>query len=220
MSRILVLLMAAGLMVAGRPAFAERLVLRDGNHLETRGPWRVEGPQVIFTRSNGLLASIRLSEVDLAASYAPQVDAEAPGTPAPPPPHRPVMVLTNDDVRKATPAVHGTGAPSEPASRIEVADWAEIEKPGLSGLWIVGVLRNRGSSPARVQWVEVELNDRTSGELIERKRIFPRESLLGPHESTTFRVRFARAPNRGRPTFRVGNADTSHPLATVIGSIE
>ena len=52
------------------PAAADWLVMEDGSRVETRGPWSVEGRQVLFTLPNGTLSALRASEVDLPASEA------------------------------------------------------------------------------------------------------------------------------------------------------
>ncbi|RMH15898.1 MAG: hypothetical protein D6696_19500, partial [Acidobacteria bacterium] len=61
----LALILAAAL--AG-PTAADYLVTRGGERIETRGPWTVKGRMVIFTDARGTLSSLRLEEVDLAAS--------------------------------------------------------------------------------------------------------------------------------------------------------
>jgi len=50
------------------PAAADWLVTRDGNRIETAGPWRVEGRLVVFKKPDGSLVSLRLSDVDLEGS--------------------------------------------------------------------------------------------------------------------------------------------------------
>jgi hypothetical protein len=50
------------------PAAADWLVTQLGDRIETRGAWRVEKKSVIFTLPNGTLSSLRVSDVDLAAS--------------------------------------------------------------------------------------------------------------------------------------------------------
>lgn len=55
------------LLVAGDVG-ADILVTREGDRIETDGPWKVNGRQVVFTAANGRLSSMRLSQVDLEAS--------------------------------------------------------------------------------------------------------------------------------------------------------
>lgn len=44
------------------------LVTVDGDRVEIRGPWKIEGGRVLFTNPRGTLSSMRLSQLDLAAS--------------------------------------------------------------------------------------------------------------------------------------------------------
>ena len=103
------LLMAAVLLAlglaGGPPAAADWIVTTDGERIETRGPWEVRGRLVVLTRTNGELASMRLSNVDLEASRrateeaaraaaAPSSETEPTTTEAP---RRSKIVLTDDD---------------------------------------------------------------------------------------------------------------------------
>ena len=94
-------------------AAADVLVTRDGERIETRGPWKVKGRQVVFTSLQGVLSSMRLSEVDLDASAeasrppepVQQVEPEkAAAKEAKDRP--PVLVLTNDNLgdRRSEPS--------------------------------------------------------------------------------------------------------------------
>ncbi len=49
-------------------AWAEWLVFRDGSTQEIKGPWKVQGKQLVFTAKSGTLQSVLAAEVDLAAS--------------------------------------------------------------------------------------------------------------------------------------------------------
>ena len=66
MIKILVLLFC--LLLSGSVARAEWLVFRDGTTHEIKGPWRVQGKQLLFTAKSGTLQSVSIAEVDLAAS--------------------------------------------------------------------------------------------------------------------------------------------------------
>lgn len=90
------------------PAGADWLVLRTGERAETKGPWKVKGKLVVFTSPKGTLASLRLADVDLAASERATADAKAqaekPPEPPPPPPRREsVRTLTDADFASKTP---------------------------------------------------------------------------------------------------------------------
>jgi hypothetical protein len=50
------------------PVAADWLVTSEGARVETHGPWQVKGKLVVFTSADGTLSSLRLSQVDLAAS--------------------------------------------------------------------------------------------------------------------------------------------------------
>src|SRR5689334_14665868 len=111
------LLTLLGLAIAA-PARADWLVTRDGGRVETRGPWKEKGKLVVFTKADGTLASLRLSEVDLEASRklteSAKVQAEKP--PAPEPPKKKLAVLTDADFKKATPRGSTTAAAPETAA--------------------------------------------------------------------------------------------------------
>lgn len=110
-STTLVLLVLA---TAGLPAEADVLVTKDGQKIETDGPWEIKGRQVIFTTpKTGTLSAVRLSEIDLEASELatntpPLIELKAPDRP----PRLgemsqkdrpdPTFVMTDDDVGKAT----------------------------------------------------------------------------------------------------------------------
>jgi hypothetical protein len=95
--------LALGIVAAAAlaaPAAADWLVLRDGSRVETRGTWENRGATVVFHRPNGVLASLRLSDVDLDASTAATAaaveEAQRPKTPVAPPPPRPVIASFTD----------------------------------------------------------------------------------------------------------------------------
>lgn len=63
--RISLVLQVAMLPAAGR---ADWLILQTGERVETKGHWTVKGKQIVYTSLDQALLSVRLSEVDLAAS--------------------------------------------------------------------------------------------------------------------------------------------------------
>ena len=102
-------LIAIALWALGPSIPAEVLVTRDGQRIETQGPWQVKGRQVVFTSTQGVLSSMRLAEIDLAASEAATAgtaeDAEAAAPAAEPAAaaaeeRQPILVMTNDSVRE------------------------------------------------------------------------------------------------------------------------
>ena len=85
------------------PADTEVLVLVDGSRLEIQGEVRVEGRRLTFTDSRGQLSMLRTSEVDLEATTKanqPKPDTTAADSSEQPPVEsKPVMTLTNADIR-------------------------------------------------------------------------------------------------------------------------
>lgn len=108
LTRHLIVWTACGLAAAA--ANADWLVTRAGERVETEGPWEVRGRMVVFTNVDGVLASIRLSEIDLDASRAATDDAAA-SSPAPAQPTttaaRSRRVITTEDVGEGTPGAEG-----------------------------------------------------------------------------------------------------------------
>ena len=201
------LLAAAVWAAAAAPVSADWLVTSDGTRIETEGPWEVRGRQVIFTRKHGALSALRLSDVDLeaseaatAAGEAPAAGAEAEGE------RRPVLVLTNEDIRPAAaspsdePAAAGEAAEGpdeegeEPAAAgppseapVELVSWKANLSRQADGLEVVGVVRNNGSGVAAKVSVRVTIPDGEGGTLYETNA-FLRSTGLAPGGSTTFRA--------------------------------
>jgi hypothetical protein len=87
------------LILIGVPAAADWLVTREGSRIETRGAWKIKNQLVVFTLPSGELSSLRLSEVDLAASEAATEVAKAPPEAAVAESRKPRLVVTNETVR-------------------------------------------------------------------------------------------------------------------------
>ncbi|MEM7351703.1 MAG: hypothetical protein AAF657_12980 [Acidobacteriota bacterium] len=90
-------------------AQADWLVTKAGERIETQGSWEVRGRAVVFTNSNGILSSLRLSEIDLEASNAA---TETAGTAAQAPtrstaPRQSVRVITTEDIGEGQPGAEG-----------------------------------------------------------------------------------------------------------------
>ena len=91
------------LLAASWPAAADWLVTREGEQIQTRGPWRIEGQLVVFTLANGTLVSYPLVEVNLRASIAvPAADSRKSST-VTKNPRMPAFVLTDNDVGHVNP---------------------------------------------------------------------------------------------------------------------
>ena len=111
--RVLIALFPLVTLAAASAARAEVLVTTSGERVETRGPWRVAGRQVIFTSTGGTLSALRLSEVDLEASEQASRGTERPA-PSPPlteaPPRarpEPVLTVTDADIKRGTAPAGG-----------------------------------------------------------------------------------------------------------------
>lgn len=98
-------LVLATLLSVASVAGAEVLVLKDGSHIETRGPATEVRGQLRFTDTQGRLMSLRPDEVDVEATRlanlppappAPQVEASET-------PVEPILVLTDADVSHVDP---------------------------------------------------------------------------------------------------------------------
>ena len=93
--------LAVGLLCAGAlsglpgAAAADRLVLRDGQTIETRGAVKLDSRRAIYTDLTGRLVALRIEEVDVARTTAPPAPSPAAATAKPRPP---VLRLTDADV--------------------------------------------------------------------------------------------------------------------------
>lgn len=156
-SRSFTTALAAALALAPFAAQADLLVTRDGATVETRGGWRVEGRQVVFTLPNGQLSSLRTDDVDLdgsALATARAVEAaSAPPAAVAATATVPVLRLTEKDfppVTESGDAAEGSdaaaAAPAEAvASQLEVVSWDRVPNDANDGVQIYGTLRNNGT---------------------------------------------------------------------------
>ncbi len=201
------------LLASSAPATADWLVAGDGSRIETRGPWQVQKSLVLFTTSSGTLSSMRLSEVDLAASgeatEATVAAATAPSKTTRAPGREPVLVLDHRNIPPAAvpTAEESTDRPrsgeeaetTEPAARsdsstksgpVEVVFWQERAHPDLTGIEIHGTLRNFSSQIATRLGLTVRLLD-TSGQTIRTAQAFIDTPSLAARSTTTFRALFS-----------------------------
>lgn len=188
------LLLAA--LVAAAPAAADWLVTRDGGRIETRGPWKVEGRQVLFTQPNGTLASIRAEQVDLDASAVETRRAQeaAVAVPVPAPKPEPVLRLTEKDLppvkeedEAATPEAAKAGTPV--SSGLEVANWERAETSSGDGIEIFGTVKNGGTSTVTSPTLMVTLYD-SEGRLIATAEGRVNAPAVLPGQTASFRVVF------------------------------
>ncbi len=215
------------------PSAADWLVITDGSRIETEGPWRIKGSQVIFTLPGGTLSALRKTDVDLDASAVATAHAkEAAEAPAEDeetaerPRRKPVLVLTNKDLRRAedVTAEEGEDAeggedgeegegepggtapppppPAPPPPQVEVISWETVDNVD-EGLELKGNLRNLGAGMVAELRVVVVINDENGRPIFETDA-FLQTKALAPGSSTSFR---APLPGifqlSGEPSFRV-----------------
>lgn len=143
----------------GYPAMvaADRIVLRDGQTLETKGAVKLDSRRAIYTDLAGRLVALRIEEVDVARTIArpsPTVtgDAAPPAAPTagsstPAKPRAPVLRLTDADVRHvddegtATPAV-GEEAPVVTLYSTSWCGWCRKSRELMQSLGIAFVERD------------------------------------------------------------------------------
>ena len=184
------------------PAFAagaDVLVLRDGSRVETQGKWEARGRQLIFKTASGNLSTIRASEVDLEASEAATAEALAPKKEepvAPPEAKKPVLVLTDKDVRKAAPVITEgevgdpaeakEGAPPAPSGEVEVIRSSRQDGAGEVAFQITGTVRNNSKRPVTNIVVLTTMSVSRGG---ENRRVYCEakiEASLAPNAETEF----------------------------------
>jgi pyruvate/2-oxoglutarate dehydrogenase complex dihydrolipoamide acyltransferase (E2) component len=191
------------LLAAATPAAADWLVTRTGERVETRGPWRVKGKLVVFTRMDGTLASLRASELDLEASERATAEARAKkDAPAPktasPEKKKPVAVVTDETLAKTRKPAAAPAAPAEPDARPSeepavstgpavLASWDRRELAGGNGIELFGTVSNPGPKIAAGVLVRVQLYDE-AGNLVASAEGIPAQSSLSPQGTVEFRI--------------------------------
>ncbi len=197
----------AGLAVAtvclwtvAAPAWADWLVLQGGERLETRGPWQQRGKIVVFSRADGTLASLRVTEVDLEASRKateeslhPKPVVQVEDLPDEGPKKKRTVITDKDLPRRsvpppATPAVASDTTPA-PASPVTVGSWRKQVMPGGEGTVILGALQNSSASTATNLTLQVTLTDDKGALLATAPGLFPTR-MLAPKGSVEFRATF------------------------------
>ncbi|MDX1996380.1 MAG: hypothetical protein SF066_01570 [Thermoanaerobaculia bacterium] len=218
-SRFGFLALALGL-ASSSALWADRLVLKDGTELETAGPWEVQGRLVVFHRSDGTLASIRASEVDLDKSAAATTLANTPAPEAPaPPPRKPsVLSLTELDLPPVGEAEAAAAAAAGPAAApapalVVMPGWRTVVAADGQSTELLGMVRNDANAPALgVQVVAVLLSQ--SGEVIAEIEGATSSRALQPGQTTSFRVGFENAQPYDRIEFRVNGELAAPPAPT------
>lgn len=230
---------ATGGWIGPGPAAADVLVLQDGSKIQTDGPWEVKGRQIVFTRPDGTLSSIRTAEVDLEASEQATAEAQEEA-------RRHVAEenseaekelerdggeerreatwkLTDADFsrrRPASPAGGGEGSeeeaeegqPAQPDAPPVVVDHRREEDPLDQHVVIAGTVANRTSTTATAVAVRVVLFNE-SGDVIGETSAQMERSALPPGEQTTFRAPFPGVFNYASLRFQTSstNLETARP---------
>ena len=206
--RRLLIIAAALLFVATAPAGADWLVTRAGGRIETQGPWHVKGKLVVFTGKNGALASLRLADVDLAASDAATAEAkrakETPEVVKPPERKKSVRSLTDADFsRKPASPDEGAAKPDDAAKAkdsdakpqadkgtVVVDSWRKADRAEGDGIDIFGTLQNTGQEMAADIVLKVTLLNEAKETVGTGQGVLAATSLTAGGK-TSFRVAFA-----------------------------
>ena len=206
------------------PAAADWLVTRDGDQVETRGPWEIQGKLVVFTLPNGTLSSMRLTDVDLDASQQLSNAKDLPSAPVVTPSQRreATIVITDSDVAHVGPEAPitaaerqeaGAAARAEQAAEasgedLTVAAWNQEYDDGIDGVVLTGSIENRSSNLHSEITLQVMLYN-TDGSLAGRGAATVDNVLLRAGQSSSFRAAFAGIVGFDRPEFRLNSAALS-----------
>jgi hypothetical protein len=201
-----------------QPAAADWLVTNEGARVETHGPWQVKGKLVVFTGTDGTFSSLRLSQVDLAASRHATEDkqkmVEEDISVRAAERKKPMRSITDKDVGHggatdvATGAGGATGAkPADPkadpkgakavappaapgrTSPLSVGAWQKLDRREKDGIELFGELKNGGGDIAAQVGLTVSLFDETGQQLATTEAILT-GSAIEPRGSTNFRAIF------------------------------
>lgn len=195
LSRPQVLLLAA--LLGAAPAAADWLVTREGGRIETKGPWKVEGRQVLFTQPNGTLSSIRadLVDLDLSAAESQREREAAARVPEPAKRPEPILRLTEKDLPPVPEAQEGAAEPpraksDQPVSSgLEVTQWERAETQSGEGTEIFGSVKNVGNANVTSPTLIVTLYD-ADGRLIATAEGRVNAAAVPPGQTASFRAVF------------------------------
>lgn len=173
MLRMHLILAVVALACLSTAVAADLLVTREGETIETRGPWKVKGRQVVFTNSQGVLSSLRLADIDIEASEEATKQASEPPPPEAEEPQKPkeaqrgeprkaARSFTNANIRAAAPETDdGTtgGTAAGGVSTGGIAAGGIATKPPTSGAESIrvtlGSVSNGYSVTARVNGTSI-----------------------------------------------------------------
>ena len=192
-------LILALLPLAAAPASADWLVTRAGGRVETKGPWQLKGKLVVFTQSDGSLASLRLVDVDLQASEQATAErVEAKASASTDAPKKKLAVLTDATIvhsrkepanKPADPDAKESSPAAKPQGTVTVANWRRLENADGDGIEIQGTLQNNTDKIAANVSVEVQLYDE-AGERIATASGIAGATSIHPNGLTEFRASF------------------------------
>jgi hypothetical protein len=188
-------------------ARADWLVLVDGSSMEIDGAPETRGSMVVFQLSDGTLASLKLSEVDLEASArltaaARERKTAPPASRAPAPDEKKaVFVITDADVRHVSAQAAATAGDSDDKSAAPDAERSGqrliirqvAEDDSGQRLAVFGVVENRDSNAAGAVRLTVLARDGEGVEVGRASAGLGMTTLL-PGQSTRFEARFEDAP--------------------------
>lgn len=151
---VMALLLLTGAPIAfAASAAADRLVLRSGQTIETRGAIKLDSRRAVYTDLSGRLVALRIEEIDVERTTAPP----APKSEAVPPPavkpRQPVLRLTDADVGHVADTPQGS-VDEEPAPAPVVTlysttwcGWCRKSRQLMQALGIAFVERDVESDP-------------------------------------------------------------------------
>jgi hypothetical protein len=196
-------LFVTALLAAALPVTADWLVTREGAKVETKGKWEVKGKVVVFTRPDGGLASLRLTEVDLDASRkltarGGQVEETTIASRPQEGTARKRRAVTDKDVghgEAASPASPKSDTKTDKADAksatpgIAVANWQREADAADGHVVITGRVANSGTSVATGIELSVHVFDETGKRLATVPGSLT-ATALKPGQEGTFRADF------------------------------
>jgi hypothetical protein len=213
----LAFLAAASVLAPAIDSPADWVVTKEGKRIETQGPWEVKGRLLVITLPDGKLASMRLSDVDLAASERAtteakeqtQAQAQTQKTeePDPAPRKKPIAQWTNADFTIRPPTspetensapgtgqegqgtAEGAAAPAA-ASGLAVVNSRNDPSPEDGHVILTGTVVNRSNREAVASvTVKVRLFD-SEGTLLAEKDGVLDNTALNPGGQSGFFAEF------------------------------
>jgi len=196
-------------------ASADLLITTNGNVIETKGGWRVDGRRIVFTQPNGTLSSIATAAVDLDRSAVATAQAvEAANRSAMPPAtssqgQEAVLRITERDI----PPMEGSGdettesgaakaGDSSNSAPLEVISWDKVPTNDGDGIQIFGTLRNTGRNTVVNPAVAVQLYGEEGG-LLALTEASVNQTSVPAGESANFRAEFPGLPDFAAARFSV-----------------